>query len=469
MKKAKTLFEFLMACSFLVGCGGPDVPPDPPVPPTPVIDDGGIDLTYMRMNATYGSQVKFNYTYTSETDDIKVYWGDGTVNNSNYHKYSNPGRYHIYITGHINNIALSDETGRKYAVDNNWITDVIFSNHMTSIPTNAFNVGGTHFQSALIPKTVKTIGSKAFVKNSAKIYCFVDKRGDGWQSDCFADIAASNIMSGLNLYLQDDKILYAAYNKDNEKFATVYTCCDLALKDAIIKDKIIVNNDEYPVTSIWESAFYGMDTLVSLDVPGSVEQIGKFAFVDCKNLKTIKLSKGLKEIGAEAFKNVGITSIVFPSSIKTLDNNSFDDCSKLQSVTFEDNPQFKELESGIFDGCSNINYLKLGEGLVSLESYSIQGFAIRELRLPSTVEFLIGYTFSNCGSLETIDATAFKDINSIPTSEKDKVFSFANRNNTITIRIDSSLSEGDFTNKGWPGTRPAEHDVTGIAYLSVNQ
>lgn len=446
------------------------------VPPTPVVDEGGIDLTYMRMNAAKGAQVKFSYTSDSINDDIKVYWGDGTVDNSNYHRYNSPGKYHIYITGHVNNIALNDSEGKALAPDNCYITNIVFSNYVTTIASNAFKAAKVStLQSVLISKKVSSIGKDAFTTKKAKIYCFEDKRGDGWDSDCFNGVTPTNVTFGLNLYMKEDNILYAAYNNEGgEKFATVYICCDLELKDANIKDEIKINEEFYPVTAIWDSAFYNMDTLESVTISSNVTMIDGYAFVNCKNLKTITFNDKLETIGSSAFRNTAITSLALPATIETLGSNAFSDCKQLTSVKFLVDDTTKEsnfttLDSNIFANCSNINKFELAEGLTTIKAYAIESLAITELVLPSTVTALESYIIKDCTSLKSIDASRFKTAGSIPDcGEHPYAFLLANKGSTVKIKIDRDLSEDNFTDMNWPESCAAMTGVTGIEYVPAN-
>ena len=54
--------------------------------------------------------------------------------------------------------------------------------------------------------------------------------------------------------------------------------------------------------SIERGAFNGT-AIESIEMTSTVEKIERFAFYDCKNLKTVTLNEGLKEIDSGAFRD----------------------------------------------------------------------------------------------------------------------------------------------------------------------
>ncbi len=84
------------------------------------------------------------------------------------------------------------------------------------------------------------------------------------------------------------------------------TICSALKKNAtlVIPDAIEINGKLYKVTAISASAFSKNSKLKKVTVGRYVNTIGKKAFFNCKNLKTI-VFKGasLKKVGAQAFKN----------------------------------------------------------------------------------------------------------------------------------------------------------------------
>jgi hypothetical protein len=66
------------------------------------------------------------------------------------------------------------------------------------------------------------------------------------------------------------------------------------------------------VTSVGAGAFYGCSGLTSVTIPDAVTDIGRYAFCDCANLTSVIIGTGLTSIGDEAFSDcTGLTGIYF--------------------------------------------------------------------------------------------------------------------------------------------------------------
>ena len=63
--------------------------------------------------------------------------------------------------------------------------------------------------------------------------------------------------------------------------------------------------------------------LKTIDIPGSVFQIGEDAFADCKKLQKVTLHEGIKKVGKNAFYNTSLKEITIPSTVTQLGKNAF--------------------------------------------------------------------------------------------------------------------------------------------------
>ena len=104
--------------------------------------------------------------------------------------------------------------------------------------------------------------------------------------------------------------------------------------DITIPSSIKVNDTEYSVTSVGNSAFEDCISLISITIPNSVTSIGMCAFRHCRSLTSITIPNSVTSIGGVAFYGCrSLTSIIIPNSVTSIDYYAFRNCSGLQSIT----------------------------------------------------------------------------------------------------------------------------------------
>ncbi|MBQ3094661.1 MAG: leucine-rich repeat protein [Clostridia bacterium] len=109
----------------------------------------------------------------------------------------------------------------------------------------------------------------------------------------------------------------------------------------------------YTVTSIGRQAFNwcGATTIV---IPDTVTTIKKYAFNNCSDLKSIKLSKNLKVIEDYAFyANRNLERIQFPDGLLEIGEQVFFGCVELDSVIVPNSLQTVKWQA--FSGCKAID------------------------------------------------------------------------------------------------------------------
>ena len=96
----------------------------------------------------------------------------------------------------------------------------------------------------------------------------------------------------------------------------------------------------------------GVSNLTSVTFPSTLKSIGMCAFAECKLLTSIDLPDGLTNIRDGAFMDcTGLTNVVIPDNVTTI-TGSFANCTSLTSVTIPDiNAAY--LSTDIFDNCSS--------------------------------------------------------------------------------------------------------------------
>ena len=89
------------------------------------------------------------------------------------------------------------------------------------------------------------------------------------------------------------------------------------------------------VTTIEEGTFSGCDNLKSVTLPNSVTEIGEWAFAGCTGLPSVVLPDSMTWIDSNLFSGcTNLTSIVIPYSIIGIDHTAFQDCYSLTSIIY---------------------------------------------------------------------------------------------------------------------------------------
>ena len=91
-----------------------------------------------------------------------------------------------------------------------------------------------------------------------------------------------------------------------------------------IPSTVKYNGTTYIVKSIGDYAFYGCNSLTSIEIPNSVKSIDYCAFSDCSDLTSIEIPNSVTSVGDFAFSGCsGLTSIEIPNSVTSIGRGAF--------------------------------------------------------------------------------------------------------------------------------------------------
>ena len=173
------------------------------------------------------------------------------------------------------------------------------------------------------------------------------------------------------------------------KFSTIrnnsadHYCCYSFAECAKLKNLTLTEG----MTAIGGLAFYGCTSLESVRIPTTIDtssisslspktQWGVQTFADCTSLKNITLPEGLTGIGAQAFENTAVESVVIPSTVQnwglyppgnntSYSNYAFRRCAKLSSVTFKEG--LKIIYGQPFDECPLLKKLFIPASVTNID------------------------------------------------------------------------------------------------------
>lgn len=251
----------------------------------------------------------------------------------------------------------------------------VLGTNASSSANNGFMMDGTKLvkytgtaNAVSVPNGVKTIGAEAFSENislsSISFPSGLETIENGAFSGCtqlrrlVIPEGCTTIENGA--FADCDKLEYISIPASLSELGTsVFAGCD-RLKSIdfaagnpnfICDDGVLYNNKKsiiYQVLSGRTNSVYNM--------PDSVEEIKKYAFWGCLNLKNVNVSSNLKEIGDYAFSNASaLESIVLPYSVRAIRQKAFEDCRHLKDVTIPGS--VTQIDETAFDGCYSLNII----------------------------------------------------------------------------------------------------------------
>lgn len=277
------------------------------------------------------------------------------------------------------------------------LESILIPAHVTTIDTSAFS-DCTALTSVEIPASVETIEAAAF-RNCSSLLSVTFEKG-----------SLLKTIGGQGL-LNYDTESYGAFS-----YCTALTFIEIPASVETIEASAfggcsslssIIFEDGALLKTIGGNAFRACKKLIAIEIPANVEIIEDAAFRGCSFLSIVTFKKGshLKAIGGGktidgAFSYcTALTSIEIPASVETIEKAAFRGCSSLSTVTFEKGSHLKTI--GGRSGHS------LGNGFAFYDGAFWKCTALTSIEIPASVE--------------TIEATAFKDCSSLVsvTFEKD--------------------------------------------------
>lgn len=142
--------------------------------------------------------------------------------------------------------------------------------------------------------------------------------------------------------------------------------------------------------------------LTQVTIPEGIEYIGAYAFSGCSRLSSISFPESVRSTGARVVSGTALTSFVFPAALDTLASGFFAECKSLAEITVPST--VKCLGYMTFDGCSGLTRVTLPEGISTIPANLFNDCTnLTEVNIPeSVVSIEGGYAFGNCAALKSL-------------------------------------------------------------------
>ena len=160
-----------------------------------------------------------------------------------------------------------------------------------------------------------------------------------------------------------------------------------------------INQYAFGVTNITGA---GISSIV---LPDSVKTLDNFAFTGCQSLKTVIFNDTLTTIGNSAFTGCkSLNNITLPNSLSSLGESVFNGCTSLSNVFIPDS--ITNIKYRMFYGCTALKTFVMSNAVTTLGSQVFLGSGITNITLSENLTALLTSVFSGCKSLQTITLPA---------------------------------------------------------------
>ena len=127
---------------------------------------------------------------------------------------------------------------------------------------------------------------------------------------------------------------------------------NIIIPSAYYMDGKIVN-----ITRIEPFAFENNKILESIELPDSINKIGREAFSNCWNLKYVNIPYGVETIDYKTFNGTSIENIEIPESVTVIVNSAFSNCEEIKEVVIPNS--VIEIGDSVFINCNKMEKISI--------------------------------------------------------------------------------------------------------------
>ncbi len=155
----------------------------------------------------------------------------------------------------------------------------------------------------------------------------------------------------------------------------------------------IMNLNRIEEDAIVGGEFQAKNFISKIVIPKGVKKIGAKAFKDCENLEEITFPDGITEICPSAFENCKkLKKVILPNSVNLLGENLFKGCTGLGEVSLPS--KIDIIPEGCFLDCRSLKKIRIPETVIAIQSCAFQGTGLKEIHFPDSLVRIGTNTFA---------------------------------------------------------------------------
>lgn len=353
-----------------------------------IIPDNGV-IYDVSTDGTYA----YVLDYVGNTTDVTISSTYKGLPVTSIGPYAFSGGYNLIsleIPNSITNI------GNNAFHDCQLLTNINIPNSVISIGDDAF-FNCNSLIKVLIPNSVKNIGRSAFYCQRLTVFVEAENQLDGWDKDWREtlppigfdkeEFISPVVWDCLNNDVADDGKIYTIENGIKyiiENGEAIVTNQGRSIKVACLPSSINYKNKNYPVTTIVDGAMSWCNLLTKVEMPNSIINVGEMLFPNSlesaivsteyissfsmrsNSLKKVVISGGTR-IPDKAFSFfTSLESISISNNVTSIGEQSFEGCTGLSKVSFEDGSKIQSIGRFSFAGCSNLKSIVIPDGVSTI-------------------------------------------------------------------------------------------------------
>ena len=284
------------------------------------------------------------------------------------------------------------------------LESIVFTNDVETLGENAFE-SCTALKSVTFNGECLSIGNDAFkgctALTSMALPAGLTKLGDRVFNGC-TNLATVEVNGNSNIATVGNNVFVGCANLKTVKLTAGTSASHYAVANSGAYTMVTNANGTAVVLAPPAYTEATGDVFTVPTIAGSTEITkNRYANNQSLNGKEVIIPEGIETIGAGAFRNTGITKVVVPSTVTSIDEYAFAECPNLVTVILL--CDIEEIPANLFVGSRNLSNVQLPGSVKTIGDYAFSKTAIRSVTIGEHVEYIGFEAFRDCTALVEVN------------------------------------------------------------------